>query len=92
MKDEVYKVGWTSGTAAERARELSSATGVPSSFVVVEAWTHIDPEALEKSIHAMLSPYRVNDARESFQANYSTIKQVIVTEIARIARVSPSQR
>ena len=30
MKDEVYKVGWTSGTAAKRAEELSSATGVPS--------------------------------------------------------------
>jgi hypothetical protein len=83
MGDEVYKVGWTSGTAEQRAKELSSATGVPSSFVVVEAWRHTDPEGLERSVHAMLSPYRVSDSREFFQVKYATIKRIVEAEIAR---------
>jgi T5orf172 domain len=83
MADEVYKVGWTSGTAEQRAKELSSATGVPSAFVVVEAWEHADPEGLEKSVHAMLSPYRVSDAREFFQVKYATIRRIVEAEIAR---------
>lgn len=83
MKDEVYKVGWTSGSAEQRAAELSSATGVPSSFVVVAYWVHKDPEALEKGIHAMLAPYRVSEKREFFQVNVETIRNVIEAEIRR---------
>lgn len=83
MENQIYKVGWTSGTAENRAKELSSATGVPISFVVVDSWKHKDAEALEKSVHAMLDPYRINDRREFFQANYRTIKKIIETEIER---------
>ena len=84
MKDEVYKVGWTSATAEERARVLSAATGVPSSFVVVNSWPHEDAEALEKNVHAILDPYRINESREFFQADYAKIRELIETEIKRI--------
>ena len=84
MKDEVYKVGWTSGTAEERARVLSAATGVPSSFVVVDSWPHENAEALEKNVHAILDPYRINESREFFQADYTKISELIETEIRRI--------
>ena len=84
MKEEVYKVGWTSGTAEERARALSAATGVPSSFVVVGSWSHEDAEALEKNVHAILDPYRVNEGREFFQADYTKISELIEGEIKRI--------
>jgi hypothetical protein len=83
MKEEVYKVGWTSGSAEARAEQISSATGVPTSFVVVDAWEHQDAEALEKNVHMMLDPYRLNDRREFFQANYHTIKKIIEAEIQR---------
>lgn len=83
MKEEVYKVGWTSGTAEDRAKELSSATGVPSSFSVVAVWKHLDPEGLETCVHAMLSPYRISDQREFFEVPYETISRVIEAEIAR---------
>jgi hypothetical protein len=86
MKDEVYKVGWTSNSAAQRARELSAATGVPVSFAVVEAWQHPDPGALERGVHALLSPYRLNDAREFFSIGYPDLKAIIETEIARTQR------
>lgn len=84
MKDEVYKVGWTSGTAEERARVLSAATGVPSSFVVVDSWPHENAEALEKNVHAILDPYRISERREFFQADYTKISELIETEIRRI--------
>ncbi len=53
MRDQVYKVGWTSGSAHERAKELSSATGVPSSFIVVDCWPHPNPVAVERAVHAV---------------------------------------
>jgi hypothetical protein len=86
MQEEVYKVGWTSNSAEQRARELSAATGVPVSFAVVDAWQHPDPEALEKGVHAMLSPYRLNEGREFFRLIYPDLKAIIEAEIARSMR------
>jgi hypothetical protein len=86
MNDEVYKVGWTSNSAEQRARELSTATGVPLAFVVVESWRHKDAEALEKGVHAMLGPYRLNNSREFFKLSYPDLKAIIETEINRSQR------
>jgi len=83
MKDEIYKVGWTSRTARERASELSSSSGVPKSFIVVDSWRHTDPEGLEKNIHAMLEPYRVSSRREFFNAPYQMIKKIIKLELEK---------
>lgn len=87
MKEEIYKVGWTSGSAKDRAEQISSATGVPTSFVVVEFWEHANADGLEKNIHMMLDPYRINDRREFFQADYRTIKKIIEAEIQRSSSV-----
>jgi hypothetical protein len=84
MEEEVFKVGWTSVTAQERAQQLSSATGVPLAFVVVESWVHNDPEALETEVHAQLSPYRVNNQREFFRLNFTEIRRIIVTTMERV--------
>ena len=84
MENDIYKVGWTSRTARERASELSSSSGVPKSFIVVDSWQHTDPEGLEKNIHAMLDPYRVNDRREFFNAPYQTIKKIIELELQKL--------
>jgi hypothetical protein len=86
MQEEVYKVGWTKGTARDRALQLSSDTGVPSAFVVVDRWAHADPEALEGAVHAMLAPYRVSHGREFFQAPLPNIRAMIEAEIRRIDR------
>lgn len=87
MGDEIYKVGWTSNTAEQRARELSSATGVPLSFVVVNDWSHPDPAGLEKGVHAMLDPYRLNEGREFFKVKYDEIRNIIEAEISRTVRI-----
>ncbi|CDZ46968.1 GIY-YIG nuclease family protein [Neorhizobium galegae] len=87
MLGEIFKVGWTSGTATERAKELSSATGVPTSFIVVDHWQHPKASGLEKNLHALLDPYRLDDSREFFRLPYRTLKQIIVREIERTDRV-----
>lgn len=85
MQEELYKVGFTTGTAIERARQLSSATGVPMAYVVVESWTHEDPEALETEVHAQLAPYRVNNQREFFRLGFDDIRKIIVKTIERVS-------
>jgi hypothetical protein len=84
MGEEVYKVGWTSGSATDRAKELSTATGVPVAFAVVESWKHDDADALETEVHAMLAPYRVNTQREFFQLEFGSIKRIIEQTIDRL--------
>jgi hypothetical protein len=83
MQEQVYKVGWTSGSSAKRAEQLSAATGVPLAFDVVAKWEHPDAEALETDVHMLLAPYRLNDRREFFQAELSVIKRTVETAINR---------
>lgn len=82
MKDEVYKVGWTSKSAEERAKELST-TGVPAPFKVVKYWKHDNPSALETNVHAMLDPYRIKANREFFSLRFSELEKLIEQEIER---------
>ncbi|QYI99536.1 GIY-YIG nuclease family protein [Thalassovita mediterranea] len=83
MEEGIYKVGWTSGTAINRARELSAATGVAIPFYVVKSWVHDNPEGLETAVHAALLAYRVNNRREYFKAPLETIVAIVNAEIAR---------
>lgn len=83
MEDGVHKVGFTTSTASERARQLSAASGVPSAFVVMAAWPHLAPDQLEGDVHARLAPYRFNDQREFFKCSLAHIKAVVEAEIAR---------
>ncbi|HBK4618629.1 GIY-YIG nuclease family protein [Klebsiella michiganensis] len=63
----IYKVGMTTTSPEVRARELSSATGVPAPFKIEAAfYTHTPLEA-EKEVHEALSEWRVNDSREFFE-------------------------
>jgi hypothetical protein len=85
MQETIFKVGFTQGDSTERARQLSTATGVPFSFVVVKFWKHPNVRALEKDVHMMLEPYRINDAREFFQIKFESIEKIIEATIARLA-------
>lgn len=83
MKETVFKVGYTDGSSSDRAKQLSSATGVPLSFVVVKAWKHTNAAELETEVHMMLTPYRLNDGREFFLAKYSVIENIVETVLKR---------
>jgi len=60
------KIGMTTSTPEERARELSQATGVAVPYSVAFAEEVINCEAAESLIHARLAAYRVNNRREFF--------------------------
>ena len=62
------KIGKTTRDPYERAKELSSATGVPTPFVVVFYKPFKDCHFAEKTIHQYLEKkgYRVNNNREFF--------------------------
>lgn len=62
------KIGKTTRDPYERAKELSSATGVPTPFVVVFYKPFKDCHFAEKTIHHYLEKkgYRVNNNREFF--------------------------
>lgn len=63
----IYKVGMTTTSPEVRARELSSATGVPAPFKIEAAFYTHSPLEAEKEVHEALSEWRVNDSREFFE-------------------------
>ena len=83
MKEAIYKVGYTDGISSDRAKQISSATGVPLSLLVVKSWKHPNARALETEAHMMLAPYRMNKSREFFSAEFDVINNIIESVIAR---------
>lgn len=65
---DLIKIGYTTRTAQERARELyEGALGVPKPFVVVHINDCEGPRELEAIVHERLAEYRVNKNREFFR-------------------------
>jgi len=64
----LVKIGMTCEDPEHRARELSSATGVPFPFRVIVSKKVVNPRAKESAIHELLSAlgFRVNEKREFF--------------------------
>jgi len=64
----LLKIGMTTDDPETRAKELSSATGVPFPFLVEHCKKVAHPREKEKAIHELLSAlgYRVNEKREFF--------------------------
>jgi hypothetical protein len=77
FEDDVYKVGWTSGSSYVRAKELSQSTGVPTAFSVLHYWRSKDAEGLEADVHAQLLPYRVSNTREFFKVGLDVIYRAV---------------
>ena len=63
----LIKIGRTERSVSERVGELSSHTGVPTSFTVVKEFAVENSVEAEKIIHERLSDFRVNDNREFFK-------------------------
>lgn len=65
---DLVKIGMTTKDPNERAKELSTATGVPTPFMLVFYKPFIDCYSTEQRIHQFLEDkgYRVNNNREFF--------------------------
>lgn len=64
---DLLKIGKTTRTPEERARELSGATGVPGQFCVVHQELVPDCDLAERLIHERLSRHRESPNREFFR-------------------------
>jgi T5orf172 domain len=65
----LLKIGFTGNSAAQRAYDISCATGVPSPYVVaweIEIESANDAYEVEQHVHAELDRYRHNATREFF--------------------------
>lgn len=63
----LLKIGKTARNSRERAKELSSSTGIPTPFRVVFELSSDRYEILEREVHRKLARYRVGDNREFFK-------------------------
>jgi len=70
----IFKVGMTTTSPEIRAKEISSATGVPYPFKVEAAFHCEDPAYSEKELHDALSDFRINDSREFFEVSLEELK------------------
>ncbi|HDY7694945.1 TPA: GIY-YIG nuclease family protein [Vibrio vulnificus] len=63
----LLKIGLTRRSPEERARELSSSTGIPIDFQVEYEVYAPNAKLLERTMHTRLDRYRVNHKREFFK-------------------------
>jgi DNA-binding MarR family transcriptional regulator len=63
----IVKVGKTRQNPDERAKAFSSASGVPTPFVVVYQAFFADVDQAERHVHSRLEKFRVSNNREFFQ-------------------------
>lgn len=88
----VVKIGQTAKDPGERAKELSSATGVATPFIVVYKRFFNDCHSAEKNIHTILSDkgYRISDSREFFQLDITEAINTIIALPDVAAKAVPS--
>jgi len=78
---DIYKIGYTDRDPDVRAKELSSVTGSPVHFLVVQAWPVLDGRAAEAAAHKALAGYRLASNREFFRGAYSALREKIEAAI-----------
>jgi len=80
---DIFKVGMTTKEPEERAKQLSSSSGVPVPFLVADQWSVSDIRAAEKAAHSALRQYRINEAREFFQTKFMILRKTLENAIER---------
>ena len=73
----LLKVGMTTRSVQERAKEINAATGVAIPFGVRRCWRVSDPALVEKLVHDALGDYRLRQDREFFQVSFGYASKTI---------------
>lgn len=86
---DLIKLGATTKSPTERAKQLTASTSSPSPFVVLYSKRVSDCTAAEALLHERFADRRVNDGREFFQI---TLEEAALSmdRIAQIYRCLPS--
>jgi hypothetical protein len=84
----LVKIGFTTRDVKERVRELSSHTGVPGKFELVEYYESSDVERDEKEIHRILNKYKL------VRSEFFNLPQEVACDIIKqvISVVQPSSQ
>ena len=85
---ELIKIGMTTRTPEERAKELSSQTGIPTSFYVAYETEVSDCKRLEKIIHQKLDSFRYSQNREFFSIKLKNAIHFIEKEVKNFETVT----
>lgn len=75
---DVYKIGMTTNSPEQRAKEISAATGVPLPFTVVAAFHSANPVSDEQMVHQAWSKERVSQNREFFRFSKAELDDAII--------------
>ncbi len=73
----LLKIGYTKKLPEERAKQISSATGVALPYKVEWAFHCYDGFGLEQEVHHKLDANRVNGNREFFQISLEEAKETV---------------
>lgn len=73
----LVKIGRTERSVSERVNELSSHTGVPTGFIVVNEYAVANSVEAERIIHERLADYRVAENREFFKMEAEDAADII---------------
>ena len=79
----IYKIGKTTQSPEQRAKQLSDATGVPEGFEVLVATLMPDCNVGEKTIHDEFQHVRINPNREFFGCDLREVTVAIDNELRR---------
>ena len=74
----LLKIGYTKKLPEERAKQISSATGVALPYKVEWAYQCFNGEIVEREIHHKLKAQRVNNYKEFFQVSLEEAKENII--------------
>jgi predicted transport protein len=91
FQNDHYKIGMTTKTPEERARELSSATGVPRDFEVLYAQRVSDCNQAERLLHQQLYQYRSASNREFFQIPLKAAIKALEEVADQIGRIDDEE-
>jgi len=83
-EQDLYKIGRTTDSPGQRAKQLSQATGIPEKFKVFFAKDVSDCELAEGMIHERLKSCRYRVDREFFSVSLDNAKQVITKVVEQI--------
>jgi hypothetical protein len=86
----LLKIGMTTRSADERARELSQATGVAADFVVAFEQPVSDCADAERRVHEALAPYRYNDSREFFHIGLKDAIRIVADICDEVSNAPPA--
>jgi hypothetical protein len=91
FQNDHYKIGMTTKTPEERAREISNATGVPRGFEVLYEQRVVDCQQAERLLHQRLHQYRSASNREFFQIPLKAAIKALENVADEIGRVESAE-